>query len=300
MPGCEKEGRDLFNYDVRERIRLNLRDYYFCVKARLSRGGGKRLVFCNSFPKSGTHLLAEILRRFDGVRYWNDIVAMQSLSGVMNHPVSIECKVASAPNNGLVRCHLSAHDQIKQMVREHAAAHFLIYRDPRDVAVSHANWVLKEPRFYLHSYYKDHLRSFDACLMASITGMTIGSEFGSNLSHPDIAANYSRWLGWFDDKDCMCIRFEDLVGERGGGDEEKRLSIVRQLHSVMNVPAPESLTESYGSSAMDPSESHTFRKGKKGLIGGWKEVFQPEHTDAFKRISGDLLVRLGYEQNDGW
>ena len=41
----------------------------------------------------------------------------------------------------------------------------------------------------------------------------------------------------------------------------------------------------------------TFRKGQ---IGGWSEVFLPEHVQAAKEVVGPLLVKLGYETNPDW
>jgi hypothetical protein len=49
--------------------------------------------------------------------------------------------------------------------------------------------------------------------------------------------------------------------------------------------------------SINPKRSGTFRKGQPGA---WKESFTPENAKNFKRIAGDLLVRLGYEQDDNW
>ena len=51
---------------------------------------------------------------------------------------------------------------------------------------------------------------------------------------------------------------------------------------------------------MNPMESHTFVKGGKGKKGGWKNFFQEEHKQAFKKIAGDLLIELGYETDLNW
>ncbi len=51
---------------------------------------------------------------------------------------------------------------------------------------------------------------------------------------------------------------------------------------------------------MDPEESHTFKKGGKGSIGGWQTYFKEEHKDAFKKVAGDLLIELDYEQDLNW
>jgi hypothetical protein len=49
--------------------------------------------------------------------------------------------------------------------------------------------------------------------------------------------------------------------------------------------------------AIQPRKSHTFRSGK---TGGWKEYFTEEQKALFKEVAGDLLVRLGYEENNDW
>lgn len=41
----------------------------------------------------------------------------------------------------------------------------------------------------------------------------------------------------------------------------------------------------------------TFRKG---TIGNWYDQFSDEHKQAFKNVTGDLLIDLGYEPNNNW
>jgi hypothetical protein len=49
--------------------------------------------------------------------------------------------------------------------------------------------------------------------------------------------------------------------------------------------------------SIDPQRSPTFRTGK---VGSWRSQFSPENKALFKEIAGDLLVRLGYEQDNNW
>jgi hypothetical protein len=51
---------------------------------------------------------------------------------------------------------------------------------------------------------------------------------------------------------------------------------------------------------MNPMESHTFAKGGKGAIGGWKNKFEHSHKEAFKKVAGNLLIELGYETDYNW
>jgi sulfotransferase 6B1 len=290
-------------YDVIERLRLNARDGVY--GARTLRNKAKSyentsLVLCNSYPKSGTHLLSQILTAFPQVKFWNDIISVQSLSGVMNTPRHIRWKLKSVPPGGLVRSHLMYAPEVLEILAERPVKRTFMYRDLRDVAVSHANWVLKEPAIFLHGYYKS-LPDFDACLMATIKGTPVGTPFGSNLSQPDIGTDFSRWLGWTTDPETLSIRFEDLVGERGGGDEARRIDTIVAISQLLDSPMTrEEVAEKFASTKVDPEKSHTFRKGNKGAIGGWREKFTEEHKAEFKRVAGDMLIRLGDEQDNDW
>ncbi|MEM9808725.1 MAG: sulfotransferase domain-containing protein, partial [Cyanobacteria bacterium P01_D01_bin.56] len=260
----------------------------------------KSLILCNSFPKSGTHLLYQILYSIPGLNKWDDIVSVQALCGVMNTASHVRWKVGSAPGNSIVRSHLMYCDEILKALQEFDCKTLFIYRDLRDVAVSHARWITKEEAIFLHDIYLQ-LDDFDQQLMNSIKGVPLGTPFGSNLSQPDIGTDFSRWHGWVNDPNTLAIRFEDLVGERGGGSEEKRLYLVEQIldHVGINL-STEQITSQFASYTMNPSESHTFKKGGKGSIGGWKTVFKEEHKITFKQVAGETLISLSYEQDLDW
>ena len=288
-------------YDV---ARLHGRDAVFLsrylLKKALGKTKNKRLVLCNSYPKSGTHLLYQILYSIPGLNKWDDIVSVQALCGVMNTSSHVHWKLGSAPDSSIVRCHLMHCEEINQVLAEFDRKVIFIYRDLRDVAVSHARWVTREPRIFLHEYYSQ-LDDFDRQLMYSIKGVPVGTPFGSNISQPDIGQDFSRWKKWLSDPTALAVKFEDLIGKRGGGCEETRLKTIKKIVNYLEVDLSwQQLETNFGSDIMNPQESHTFRKGSKGKIGGWKEIFKSEHKDAFKQVAGNLLIELGYEQNLSW
>ncbi|NJL47111.1 MAG: sulfotransferase domain-containing protein [Leptolyngbyaceae cyanobacterium SM2_5_2] len=251
-------------------------------------------------PKSGTHLLYQILYSIPGLQQWDDIVSVQSLCGIMNTPAHIRWKIGSAPDNSIVRSHLMYSEEILNIFSEHQCKLLFIYRDLRDVAVSHARWVTKEERIFLHKVYQQ-LPDFDQQLMKTIEGVPLGSPLGSNLSQPDIGQDFKRWQGWLGHAQTLAIRFEDLVGERGGGSEEKRLYLVEQILDHLGISmSSDQIEAKFSSRAMNPEESHTYIKGGKGSIGGWQKSFSYEHKQAFKRVAGKLLIDLGYETSFDW
>ena len=291
-------------YQTYDAMRLQGRDLVFMTKylleKTLQKTKGKPLVFCNSYPKSGTHLLYQILYSLPELNAWDDIVSVQALCGIMNTPSHIRWKIGSAPKNSIVRSHLMYCDEIREVLREFDSKVIFIYRDLRDVAVSHARWVTKEPRIFLHQHYLN-LNSFEDRLMASIRGVPLGTPFGSNVSQPDIGQDFSRWKGWIDDPNVFAVKFEDLVGGRGGGSETTRLDTISQIVDYLDLElSPRMIHSQFSSNLMNPQESHTYRKGGKGSIGGWKSVFKAEHKVEFKKVAGQLLIELDYEQNFNW
>ena len=291
-------------YPTYNAIRLQGRDLLFFTRYLLEKTLGKTkakpLILCNSYPKSGTHLLYQILYSLPGLKIWDDIVSVQALCGIMNTSSHIRWKIGSAPKSSIVRSHLMYCQEIKTVLQEFDCKVIFIYRDLRDVAVSHARWITKEPRIFLHQHYLE-LDNFDQQLMSSIKGVPVGTPFGSNVSQPDIGQDFSRWQGWIDDPATLSVKFEDLVGARGGGSEATRLETIKKIINYLEINLSIAEIEAqFASEIMNPQESHTFRKGGKGSIGGWKSVFKENHKTEFKKVAGKLLIELGYEQNLDW
>lgn len=290
------------SYGIKNLARLNLRDSYFAIKSTLNTKKKLHLnVLCNSFPKSGTHLLSQILMQLDNIRYWDDIVSVQALTGVMNTKKHISYKLGSAPAGSLIRSHLMHCPEVLSVLEERPYKKFFIFRDLRDVALSHANWVMKEKAIFLNDIYTNYLSSPDERLMASIIGTPLGTPFGSNLSQPSIGEDFLRWKGWLNDSETCCVKFEDLVGSRGGGCDEKRLKTLKRILKHLDVNLNDTEIETkFSLEVLSPESSHTFRKGQKGAIGGWRAHFNEEHKSSFKQVAGNLLVELNYEKDLNW
>lgn len=295
------------SYQLRDVLRLHVRDLVFAKrywqKSALNQLRGqpsKSLVLCNSYPKSGTHLLYQILYSIQGLKQWDDIVSVQALCGVMNTAAHVRWKIGSAPDGSIVRSHLMYDKHILDTLEKFNCKILFIYRDLRDVAVSHARWVTKEERIFLHGIYKNY-PNFDTQLMSSIKGTPLGTPFGSNVSQPDIGTDFSRWKGWVSDSSVCAVKFEELVGERGGGAEDKRLYRVEQILDHLKISmSPQQIKSQFASNTLDPDESHTFRKGGKGSIGGWRSIFKDIHKVEFKQVAGQDLIDLGYETDFNW
>jgi hypothetical protein len=93
----------------------------------------------------------------------------------------------------------------------------------------------------------------------------------------------------------LTVRFEDLVGSNGGGDDAKQLATVKAIAKHASIELSEERAQEIASNLF--GNKGTFRKGQ---IGAWKEEFTAEHKDLFKQYGGELLIKLGYEKDLNW
>ena len=174
-----------------------------------------------------------------------------------------------------------------QSLTKPARATVFIYRDPRDLVISHVFYATDmHPGHGMHEYYQQ-LHSMEDRINVAIEGCKIkGSEL------PSIWERYQPHLKWINTPEVLSVRFEDLILNR----EAVLANILEYIESfgvIFSIPRPEAI-EKLGS-AIKPKKSGTFRKGKPG---NWQEHFTPDNKKRFQEVAGDLLSKLGYEEND--
>lgn len=255
--------------------------------------GGWPVLLSISFPKSGTHLLDQILLGFSKVapfstRLHSFYAEYDGDTGRRRTELETRAWLDSLRPLDITSAHLFAQPEVVLRVVSPLFVPYFIFRDPRDVAVSHVFYVTDmEPRHVHHAYYQS-LPDFDARLRASILGRPdAGIEF------PDIAGRFAPYLGWLDQPCVLKIHFEQLVNDRPA-------ALNRVLdHFLARVPLAASREEILFAleASINPKRSPTFRSGK---TGEWKKRFTDEHKVIFKEVAGDLLVRLGYEKDNNW
>jgi len=246
-----------------------------------------------SFPKSGTHLLDQILLGFSNVapyarRLHSFYAEYEGESGAKRAPGQSlrwldslrPCDVASA--------HLFARTEAVARVCSPKFIPYFIFRDPRDVVVSHVFYVTEMESRHVHHAYYQSLPDFNARLTVSILGRP-----DADVEFPNIADRFAPYLGWLDRPEVLAIHFEDLINDRAGA----LTRIMDHLLARLPLPAPRELILDSLESAINPAKSPTFRSGK---TGEWRKYFTDEHKYVFKNCAGDLLIRLGYEENGDW
>lgn len=266
-----------------------------------------------SFPKSGTHLLDQILLGFSQVapfsrRLHSFYAQYDGDTGRKRSLAETVAWLDSLRSLDVTSAHLFSLPEALERICTPAFVPYFIYRDPRDVVVSHVFYVTDmEPNHVHHAYYQS-LPDFDARLKTSIIG--IPSPTGNSLTldpspygrgagvkdyveFPNIAGRFAPYMGWLDRPEVLNIHFEDFIHDRPG-------TLNRILdHFLARVPltTPRETILTALEASINPKKSPTFRSGK---TGEWKKHFNVEHKTIFKEIAGDLLVKLGYEKGYDW
>ncbi len=246
-----------------------------------------------SFPKSGTHLLDQILLGFSRVapfsrRLHSFYAEYEGESGRKRAPEQAIRWLESLRPGDIASAHLFARPEAVAVVCTPVFMPYFIFRDPRDVVVSHVFYVTEMELNHVHHAYYQSLPDFDARIKVSILGRP-----DLDIEFPNIADRFAPYLGWLDQSSVMKIHFEDLIHERAG-------TLNRIIdHCLARVPlqADRGLLLESLETSINPSKSPTFRSGK---TGEWKNYFSNEHKKIFKEVAGDLLIRLGYEEDDNW
>lgn len=308
---------------------------YLFFQARLTRRALRRLaqmaryrrlslrvvpvLFANSFPKSGTHLLTQVLQGFPALGPAVDsglpaIVTFRPDTGQQLPLEDILHNLQRLLPGDIAFGHLHALPEvIRFLTRDDASIHvasYFILRDPRDVAVSHVHYITEmEPDHIHHRYYTQELKNFDERLRTSILGLSkqsmeqSGEQSGEqsmersvecSIPFPDIRQRFEPFLGWLEQPRVLVLRFEDFFTHR-----EHELGRVLDHAVAAGFPLARSRTEGLRllEQSINPSRSPTFHSGK---IGSWKSQFSPENKSLFKEIAGDLLIQLGYETDNAW
>lgn len=235
-------------------------------------------------PKAGTHLLTKAMEQLTG-RTCHSIFSSYELTFE-----EWQAELSQVENSqAFIQMHaLPTPDQVKSLKRLGYKVIFLV-RDPRDQAVSlyffieQKNWSLGPLNLDLEPY--GSLSPADK-LFEIITGARTGFSAIQKI--------FSRYVPWAMQGTGFVhtTRFEDLVGEEGGGSRQRQVHAVAQIARFLRMRLTPQEIERRSEGLFGKKGEKTFRKGQ---IGEWKKHFKPRHIRAMQQHFGSLLKQFGYK-----
>jgi hypothetical protein len=245
----------------------------------------RRAALANGIPKAGTHLIFELLSAFGFQHPYSDDLPADEDKFEPGRYYNLQ---------HMTREHLGRPvHEMGQFVGAFCRNPVLfIIRDPRDVAASLAHYLSVQTEYHvLQSYFAS--LSGKQRLLAVIRGdyplpvyINRNMRFSGNIR--DLYLAYADWIR-YPFTNTVVIRFEDLIGPRGGGDYQRQLRCIWIAQLALHVPGNPA---GFAEKVFSPS-SITFRKGQ---IGSHKIEFDEEHWAAFDSLCPDFVQLFGYDQ----
>jgi len=263
-------------------------------------------VIANSVPKSGTHMLMRLLGlfgipripkwHFDPVwtreRSWLRRICMQAPGIGTRVPIGQGVEVSSAwlrwllrrmPDPSLLPAHVGYSGTLWELLRGEGVGAVCIVRDPRDVVVSHASFLMEQGKKKV-TRRPEHralvaLPDHSARMLALLRG---------HPGTPSVGERFNEFLGWQRQPGVCFVRFEDLVGPAGGGKEDVQRGEIERVAAYLGLEL--------GSEALDAVQEAVYggtKTFRKGVAGRWREEFGPEHLEAAAELT-PILEQLGY------
>ncbi len=250
-------------------------------------------IFANSKPKSGSHLLLQVMHGLCQIAPYafvmDEPVRTIRATGGRRPQEEVENALSGIPKGVIGWGYVDATPENTAILCQPGRINYFIYRDPRDTLVSQVHYATDMHQGHgMHAYYQS-LSGFDERLKVAISGID-----RDGLYMVDVLRRYEGVFAWLGQPHTLCLRFEDLINDQ----RNSLLAILAQFENAGYIlPTPQNKALEILTESIQPSRSHTFRKGK---TGGWKDAFSQENKELFKKVSGDLLQRLGYEKDDNW
>lgn len=250
-------------------------------------------VFGNSKPKSGSHLLLQVLNGFTQILPYKyvaaDPVRTITKEGKRKTNREVLADLLHLPSGVIGWGYVEATAENIAFLCQPDRVNYFIYRDPRDMLVSQVFFATDMHEEHgMHNYYNS-LPDFGERLKVAITGID-----HDGLYMVSVKQRYESVFQWLEQKHVLCIRFEDLIDNRD-------VTLSAMLDEVektgYKIPTAREKALSVLREAIQPKKSHTFRSG---TTGGWRQHFTSEHKNLLKDVAGDLLVKLGYEKDNDW
>jgi hypothetical protein len=247
------------------------------------------LFIIHAIPKCGTH-------------YIQRTIHLMTNQVIINRNINIPKLEEACLNNQILRSFQPYHTDLFNTLKDANHKVISMIRDPRDALISHV--------FYMRNFPKNpngdnNKRDFftvgpdfdNLSLEDQITALIVGNEHAQ--SYIDF---YKQRIGWALNPKVLTIKYEDLLGKAGGGNEKiKRAKVLEMAHFIrlnLNDEQFEKVIEQmYVDFGNDNADGKVF---ERSTTGNWRTFLNHEHVKLLKKKLGKELISLGYEKDYKW
>jgi hypothetical protein len=251
---------------------------------------GKVLV--TTLPKSGTHFLNILMPALGYKRHFCDI------DDITQGMIDPDPEIAKQHAWRLVEIidAMSADAFVIDHVPYHSALiHWLMKRDVRVVTL------IRNPYDFVVSL-SHHLKKHPTERAPTDTGLHALQHWLCNGQTEDeqgrprapLAKRYlMRFDGWVSDERAFIVRFEDVIGPRGGGAFSRQIATGMELRDFLGLE----LDSGVLARAFTKSFNRRVALFRKGQIGSWRTEMLPNTAELVRLMFGSLMRSWGYTED---
>jgi hypothetical protein len=275
--------------------------------------------FANSIPKSGTNLLQKLLD-LSSVPYSGRSIAASSSFGKFGSlkqwfhrpkanetplPIGLEVPTVVSPAwlkkylntaHGYVTGHAQHTAHLSHLLASENYKTIQIFRHPCAVLVSWAYYI-ERPGYYWNEASQKMAK---VPLQDRMILMAKGGLLG-NIYYTGLAEVIRKAEGWLQDGNTLVVRFEDLVGSLGGGNNAVQKNTIKTILKFAGLKKSDADIALLQSSLF--GQTRTFRNGQ---VDGWKSTMSPQTLKLMQGIFGEMSFsqQLNYNfnvcENQSW
>ena len=256
--------------------------------------------FVHVIPKCGVNQCWRFLQLFMP----NERITLANISD--NWPT----KKSNTKRNGMGLTTAKFNAQDLKQVTEANFKMIAIVRDPRDALMSHVHYM----RLFAQkpTPYRDYFivgADFDAITLdEQIKSSIIGDEHG-----PSYIKYYKERLGWALSGYPLVVKFENLVGAKGNGNDAVQIQTIREMARHIDFDLSQNHLTNIIDNLYDnkfqyadmpaPLDGTDLMEGKiykRASTGQWRGFLNEENKKLLKEAIGLEIIQLGYEQDLNW
>ncbi len=211
-------------------------------------------------------------------------------------PLEHENIINSIKQHYLIRSSRRLDQQFVDAVDRNKFKMVCVIRDPRDALVSLA--------IYMRKFKNGRTKRDFVTVPANFNQLTLDEQIICLLTNPDWNYHklYTDRILWSFRPNSLMIKYENLIGSQGGGDDTIQIQELLKIVNFVNCAIPHEkiiavANDLYSCWGQREVEDKTFTHGQ---IGSWKYILNDEHKQMIKKSWGDLLIQLGYEEDYSW
>lgn len=246
--------------------------------------------FIVTIPKSGTHLLVKLMKMMlNAEEKWLHVY-FPGVEGstFINEPVMSNISEEEVLNV-MIKLYLDAkipftHTSFTEPLLRFSVQHpeykkILLVRDLRDVIVSFA--------FFAEKHFIEKIGP----------SSTIEERIKCILNSPDGFLRYiQKAMLWVNEPETFVIRFEDIIGKKGGGNVEIQKKTILKIAQKLNIKIDSKRVKEIVKRLFGKEKNtHQFSTFKSGQIGTWKKYFNQELIELFNEKMASFQLGLGYD-----